>query len=209
MTKEGGSLVDGAVVPIMRTIRKRRIEPVDVGSSNVYDQRRIAEMKQAKCPTCDSLWPWSMLREKDGIWYCPNDYEINAREGAEMLANDVARGAQRPTRWLTIQPPQNATTQSPVGAITSITTSGGVAITQRSRLYFRRGGPAQVVLLGGQRLSSSDTIAYSSGLSDSVAPVITETQITLTIIAAGGATPSDYYNLTFNGSAFRGIFGVR
>lgn len=191
----------------MNIVRARQQRPVWVGSANNHDTHRIESMYQARCANCDALWAWDQLTEKDGKWYCPNDYEINARELAEILAEDLQEGADKPVRYLTIQQPINAMTQTPAGVITSITDVNGVTVSAAAPLYLHTGGSAVPVKLGGQNFSSSDTISYTSGISDSSSPTITTMLITLSIHATGSA--GDRYSLTFNGTTFRNIFRVR
>lgn len=192
---------------MVQYVRTRTQRPVWIGSANNHDTHRIESMYQARCANCDALWAWDQLTEKDGKWYCPNDYETNARELAERLAEDQKDGADKPVRYLTIQQPINAMTQSPAGVITSITDVNGAAVSAAAPLYLHTGGSAVTVKLGGQNFSSSDTISYTSGISDNSAPTVTATLITLSIKATGSA--GDFYSLIFNGTTFRNIFRVR
>lgn len=193
----------------MTIIRKRIQNPVDIGTANAFDQQRIDSMRQERCwGSCRALWPASMItvRESDGMHLCPNDMEIGKVEIAIMQAENAARAeGETPLPF----PPTRMALESPVGAVTSITTAAGLAITPTAPLQFQQGGAAKTVLLTGVRFSATDTLSYSAGFSDSVAPVVTSTLITLSLVVAGGTTAGDRYSLTFNGTTFRNIFSVR
>lgn len=195
----------------MNIIRERQQKPHYIGGSDLYVDDRVASMQQATCAACgNDRWPLAMLREKDGRWYCPNDFDsMNNREAVERIAEDMAEGADRPVRWLTIQPAMNMLDETPTGAVTSLYDSTARSVSQQQPLSLARGGAAKTLYLGGVAFTSSDTISYTTGITDSVAPVITSTLITLTLVASIGATPSDFYSLTFNGTTFRNIFSVR
>lgn len=194
----------------MIILRQRRFHPVNIGPAHAHEEHRIESMTQARCASCEGRWALDQLKEKDGRWYCPNDYdEMNPREAAEQLANDLARGAQYPVRWLTIQPALQFDSETPLGAITALTDGAGRTVSPGSPLSFTKGGAAVTLKLGGVQFSSADTIAYSSGISNNVSPVVTSTLITLSLVASGGMTAGDNYSLTFNGTVFRNIFRVR
>lgn len=192
----------------MNILRARQQRPVNVGNSNVHDFHRIESMNQARCANCDELWAWDKLTEKDGRWYCPNDYELNQRELSEMLAADQEIGAAKPVRYLTYQQPIDGMTDTPAGAVISLTDTNGNAVSQAKPLALHTGGSAVTLKLNGVSFSTADTISYTTGISDNSAPALTGTTLwTLSVKATGAA--GDTYSLTFNGSIFRNIFRVR
>lgn len=192
----------------MNILRARQQRPVNVGNSNVHDHKRIESGNQARCANCDQLWAFDDLTEKDGRWYCPNDYELNLREANELLAESAEYAAGRPVRYLTIQTPIDGMTQSPAGAITSLTDASGNAVDQLHPLALHTGGSAVTLKLGGVSFTTADTISYTTGISDNSAPALTGTTLWTLSVHATGAV-GDSYSLTFNGSTFRNIFRVR
>lgn len=192
----------------MRIIAENRYAPRIWRGPDFYDRRRIAEVEQERCQgACKDLYPASVMAWEDGRRRCPNCIEIRGAvrleeirsEAQEWIAEDVIRS----------QPyaPRPASEDAPQGVATSMTV-GGVAVTQSAPLYLTRGASPSTLILLGQNFSANDTASATSGITLAVS-VITAADRRYDVSADVGATPGDFYSLTFNGTTFRNIFRVR
>ena len=72
-----------------------------------------------------------------------------------------------------------------------------------------RGGAAASLVIGGTGFASGDEIEYGHvGITNASAPVITATQVTLSV-QASIAVPAGSYDLTYNDVVYRNVFDVR
>jgi hypothetical protein len=191
----------------MRIIAQSRPLPRVWRGPEFYERQRIDEMRQERCHRCDGLYPSSVMAWEDGRRRCPNCVEIRGRdelerirgEAFEWIAEDVIEGQPFALKY--------ATEDAPVGVTVSMTVSG-VAVTPSVPLYLTRGAAATTLVLAGHNFSTADTVSATSGITVAVSSR-TATQTDLSVQADVGATPGDFYSLTFNGTTFRNIFRVR
>ena len=192
----------------MRIVAARRIRERRFISPNRLDGRRIEEMRQERCGVCDGLYPSSFMQWEDGRRRCSNCVDIRGTVAlAELTAEANAWIAEGQVSEAQEYPTHAATADSPSGVVTSMLDANGATISQSSKLLITR-GVNKTLALHGQNFSTSDTISYSSGITDGAAVSRTATLTTLTLLADGGMTAGDY-NLTFNGTTYRGILRVR
>jgi len=172
-------------------------------SPDLYREERYREGKFT-CDVCLFWWPMSHLRVqtnglRTGVMCCYEavdevDRDLNRAFAAKMAARLSAKEAE-PTR-------------GPNGeiypGIDRIGTNPFVASFTPSPILLIHGGAPVTVTVTGGDFSEDDVFAYSSGVTDSVAPVLdSSTQWTLTLVASGGATIGRH-PLSFNGSLFPG-----
>lgn len=152
-----------------------------------------------------NLWPAAaIVTDDDGRERCPNDREMTAMEQAavaEFIASKAEIYAIRPHI-------SQARMERPIPAtIMSMEDAAGHDVRGGAPLRLLRNVPA-VLHLDGRAFSSSDTITYPTGITDSVPPSRTTTRTTLTVIAALSMV-AGLYDFIFNGNAVRGVFLVR
>jgi hypothetical protein len=192
----------------MRIVAGRRVKERRFVNPNALDGRRITELKQERCGVCDGLYPASFMQWEDGRRRCSNCVDIR---GTVALAEITAEAYQWIAEGSAVEaqefPTHAASDDSPTGVVVSMLRASGTDVTQTSPLVLAR-GVNTTLALHGQGFSTSDTIAYSTGISDGAAVSRTATLTTLTLLADVGMTAGDY-NLTFNGTTYRGIFRVR
>jgi len=177
---------------------------------NDYDLRRIREMRQERCQGgCNGLFPSSVMQWEDGRRKCPGCFEIRGTTELERIravaqawiAEDVVKGQP----WAPVRPAAD----SPSGTITKMQRADNSDVLFTSPLTLSKGGAAVTLLLTGARFSASDTFSYSTGITDNVAPALTGTTLWTLSLKAANTMAGGEYNLTFNGTTWRGIFRVR
>lgn len=192
----------------MRIIASRRIRERRFISPNTLDRQRIREMRQERCGICDGLYPSSFMQWEDGRRRCDNCLAIRGTvELARIRAEAFRWIAEDPGQTTPEFPAHAASQDSPAGVVTSMTRASGSTVSQSSPLMLVRGVNGTLTCTG-HGFSTSDTITYSTGISDGAAVSRTATVTTLTLLADGGMAAGDY-NLTFNGTTYRGILRVR
>ena len=192
----------------MRTVALHRtaFDPREVITP---DKDRILSDDEATCGHCMRRFPKADLVIEDGVEICrqgsspttTEDYKAALQEEiAAKHESYIPRPIESQARhgW-----PEEA-------VITSMEDADGNAVAVNAPLNMVR-TVAKQLIVNGRDFSASDTFAYSSGISDSVAPVRTGTTLwTLTLVASGGMTPGDKYDLTFNtDTTLRNVFSVR
>ena len=157
--------------------------------------------------SCHALWPADdITTDADGRELCPNDYSpTTTREFFASELDAAAAGALGHALMPNVSLARMPIPTEPV--ITGMRYANGNEVYNSAPLLLVR-NVATILYLDGRDFSSSDTVTYPSGITDSVAPSRTSTTTTLTVIAALGMTTGKY-NLTFNGNVVRGVFLVR
>jgi hypothetical protein len=146
------------------------------------------------------------MTEEDGQDRCPECVEIRTPSYvAHTMAREQEYAASRILRPQISKVPL-ASKFPPT--IVAMTDGSGNPVSQSHRLKLSRNIAASLIL-SGRGFTSTDSYSYSTGLSDSSAPVTTATQKTLSIIASLIATPGDNYGLTFNGVLYPNCISVR
>lgn len=191
----------------MRYIKKRFIPRTDYDSTS-QKWRRIREHRVKRCGTCTYEVPASDVVLEDGAEHCPMCMDVMTSEWKANELDNVAR-IKGESAVLAYLPQLSIRSLNEVipSAVTSITDSDGIWVTQTSPLAMFR-GEAITLLLNGRRFASTDTITYSTGISDDSAISRTDTVTTLSIIADLGMGAGSY-SLTFNGHVYRNILSVR
>lgn len=167
---------------------------------NLYEERRFRE-GYFDCDICGLPWPRSHVRrqsEKDvGVTCC---YEPNGgvlerdiqRSDADVLAADLEA-------HISVHEEDGVIGTEGLSAVTALTPSV---------VELAAGGVAVPWVLTGVGFTAADTLDYGTvDVTDAVAPVITSTQITLSLVAAVGSRGD--YDFTFNSTPFRGCIRVR
>lgn len=198
----------------MRYAKKRHIEP-RYYDSNSTKGRQIASHRVKRCGVCTYLIPEEDMIVEDGIEKCPMCADTYT---AEYLAAEEAHVAlvKKESAYGLAVPPQFSTrnlTEARAAAVTSITDVNGNTVSQSSQLRMIR-NVAATLILNGQYFTNAITFTYPTGLSDSVAPVITSTKITLSLIAAIGMAPGSYSitlndGISQNGHVYANLLAVR
>ena len=191
----------------MTTIRQRRQHPIDYDHS-AYEELRLREVKQERCPICWDRWASSLMRtEADGIRRCP-DCRLSPRTEPEKAAIEKADARRIRSRQTKPQISQVPLQDTVVPWIRVMETATGTRILPATPLHLTRSGPAVQLIVKGGGFASTDTFTYSTGISDSVSPSLSgTTQWTLTLIAGGSTVPGSNH-LTFNNHQYRNIFMV-
>lgn len=177
---------------MVRFLQHRRIQPFEYRAADQV--RRIIESHRVKrCGVCTFEVPEDDIVVEDGVEKCPMCRDTYT---AEYLANEQEHVAmvQAESALRLNVPPQFSVAgldESEPGVVTAITDSAGNFLSQTAPLLMPR-TVAKTVLLVGQRFTSANVTSYSSGITDSVPPVITASLITLSLIAAIGVTPGAY-----------------
>lgn len=183
----------------------------------LYDARaqryRILKTARAKrCGTCTFEVPEGDVVMEDGAERCPMCKDTLTAEWKANEEREVAAVKAAAYRAL-FQPPQFSVRplqEARPGVVSSITDGSGVTVYQSAPLAMVHATPVTLLLIG-QRFAATDTLSYSSGITDDVPPVITSTLITLSLAAfvvQDQATPGRY-NVTYNSHVYRGILLVR
>lgn len=197
----------------MRTILQRRRQSRDVPHS-AYEERRLREVMQERCAgPCALRWPSSMMVTEDGPGkpmgrYCPDcaDHWTTEQQATEdrRVSDLVAAHSPLP------QPSLGGRSlhEAAVPWVRKMETAAGVAVTQNAPLGLVRSGSAKQLIVTGGGFDASDDFEYSTGITDSVAPVLTGTTIwTLTLVAGVTASPGNNH-MAYNGHQYRGILRV-
>lgn len=193
----------------MRVYQQTRRLPVR--SIIPSEAARLSGGGMKRCGTCGFRWSdndpaGGVTEEDDGIERCQQCLEV--RTAVYIADQESAIAAQIGSRPETPQISQATLEEPLLSALNSIEDSNGRVLSCGSPLLLFRNIPASV-LLRGVRLAATDAISYTSGITDSVAPVITATMITLTVVASLSAIPGDHYHITFNDVTYRDVFQVR
>lgn len=187
-------------------IRQRRMRAREYDHS-AYEELRLREVKQERCPTCTERWASSMMKtEPDGIRRCP-DCRLSPRTEPEKAAidqHDAERIGQKQTKPQISQMPLR---DSSPPWIRVMEDAGGVRLLQSAPLVLVRSGPTKQLLLRGGGFSASDTFTFSTGISASSSTLTGTTLWTLTLSASGAASPG-LNHMTYNGHTYRNIFNV-
>lgn len=173
------------------------------------DKDRILSEDETTCGHCMRRFPKSDLVIEDGVAICRQGASPTTTE--EYLAALKEEIASKYEEYI----PRSIETQARHGwpeeaVITSMEDADGNAVAVNAPLRMIQ-TVAKQLIVNGRDFSASDTFAYPSGIADSVAPVRTGTTLwTLTLVASGGVTPGDKYDLTFNtDTTLRNVFSVR
>lgn len=193
---------------MVRFIKRRRLPAVFYDAA-MQKSRILATARVKRCGTCTFEVPEADVIVEDGQERCPMCADILTAEWKAQEEAGVAAIKSNAIECLTA-PPQisvRALNENRGSAVTAITSTSGSMLSQSAPLVMTR-TVANTILLKGVRLSSTDVIAYPSGITDSIPPVVTSTLITLTPIASVGMTPGAY-PLQFNDNVYRNLFAVR
>jgi len=182
-------------------------------SGGVHRWRDAAALRRAspkgtgvfRCERCQNVFPDSAMEWQDGKRYCRHRCRdlLSAIEQQELLAE--ARATVDPFDPVEFSP---AGFFADAVAVTSLTDASGNTIDQASPVTITNGGAAVEVNLNGVGLSSSDTLAYPSGVTDDSGPTYTSSVLTTLSLVASGATQGAG-DLTFNSTKFRGVIFIR
>lgn len=198
----------------MRYLKRRLIEPQYYDARST-DERRLSSHRVKRCGTCTYEVPEADITVEDGAELCPmcvDTYTAEWKVNEESYVAEIkAESALR-----LVDPPQlsiRALTEGEPGVVTRITDSAGNYLSSTSPLRLVR-TVATTVLMVGQRLTTSNTFTYSTGITDSVAPVYTAALITLTLVASGAVTTGPYGitmadGMTQTAHVFPNILAVR
>lgn len=193
----------------MTRLLKRRTHIPIYYDARSQRPRIIREARVKRCGTCTYEIPEGDIVREDGREVCPMCKDTLTAEWKARETSYVAGVREEAVRRL-FQPPQvsiRPLQETIPSAVTSITNSAGVWLSQSTPLNLIR-GVAATLLLNGVRFSSTDTITYSTGITDSSSPTRTSSLTTLSVVADPGMSAGSY-SLTFNGHVYRNIFSVR
>lgn len=155
-----------------------------------------------KCDRCGWIWPESRLVIQDGLRIDRDN--CAKRMGADERTMAEAREAKRLVR-------REARTKEPkYPFVPEMRGVPGVSSLTPNEIGLIVGGAAVAMTLGGVNLSSSDTVTYTGGVTDSIAPAYAVDGLTavLTVVAGGAVLPGDY-DLYYNDNRFARVFKVR
>lgn len=172
------------------------------------DKERMLHEETARCGHCMRRFPAADLTMQDGVLVCRQ--ALSPRTTMEYRAM-IEESIAAKTEMYALKPnvSQARMPWQAVATIVTMTDASGNRIAPNSPLSMVR-TVAATLTLTGIHFSASDTFAYPSGISDSVAPSRAGSSTwTLTLVASGGMTPGDKYDLTFNGGTLRNVFRVR
>lgn len=187
----------------MRTLKKRT-ESIVYADPKFADKIDSLEIK--RCGTCWREWPAGQMIEEDGQDRCPECVEIRTPSFvAHTTAREQEYAAGRILRPQISKVPLKSTFPP---TIVTMTDASGNQVSQSHKLNLRR-NVASTLILNGRGFTATDSLSYSTGLSDSTAPVTTATQKTLSIIASLVAVPGDHYGLTLGGVSYPNCISVR
>lgn len=193
----------------MRYLKRRRLPAVFYDAA-MQKGRILATARVKRCGTCTLEVPEADIIVEDGQERCPMCLDLLTAEWKAQEEAYVAAVKSNAIECLAM-PPQisiRALNETEVGSVTAFTDSAGNDVWQSRPLSLRRGGAAVTALMKGRDFTATDTLSYSTGISDNSAPVVTSTLITLSLVASG-VMAAGQYSLTFNGHTFRNVFAVR
>lgn len=181
--------------------RKRR--PVVPLQHSTARQRELAHIE--RCGTCQELWRSDQMTTEDGLRVCPNDVDVTTETyKSAILEREAARAD-----LYNIEPNVSQATMSPTipATVGYLVDAAGDLVYMSAPLELLR-TVAATLTLHGRGFVSTDTITLPSGITNSMAPVITSTTITLQLIADIGVT-AGVYSFSLNGNPIRNVLQVR
>ena len=167
--------------------------------SEWYESRRLAG-RNFTCVLCSQRWNQDDMKLQDGqahLRVCTHCFEENGGEFARQLDRAAASELAAALTESEARPPIHPGWFEPsvVSAVTSFTPEP---------LRLTRGGVSAVMTVTGTGFQSSDVIAYSSGISDAAARIITSTSVQLTLQATLAAAVGDH-SITYNDILYRRV----
>lgn len=180
-------------------------------ATDTNDRAVDVEVEQERCGLCFDRRPKSAMRDQPGggrrcvpeCWVPYSEADVDA--GVSALHQRL--------QTLSDAPPQQSIAplrEGQISYINSKTTAAGVEVVPGvSPLRLSRGGAAVQLIIDGGNFASTDTFSYSTGISDSVAPLLSgSSRWTLTLVASGGMVAGEW-NMTYNDHTYFKIFSVR